>query len=167
MKDAATDGAAMNEAAVRIVRADLDDPAEQAEIVELLDHYARHPGGGGRALDPGVIARIGPGLARFPGSRVFLARDIAGRAVGVAVCFPGYSTFQAAPLLNVHDLAVHESARGRGIGRALLAAVKEDAAALGCCRVTLEVYGDNSTARRLYERAGFRPTQEFWRCELR
>jgi ribosomal protein S18 acetylase RimI-like enzyme len=75
--------------------------------------------------------------------------------VGAAVCFIGFSTFAARPLLNLHDLAVVPELRGRGIGRALLRAVEERARALGCCKLTLEVVQENTQARALYERFGF------------
>ncbi|TVQ88478.1 MAG: GNAT family N-acetyltransferase [Chromatiaceae bacterium] len=76
-------------------------------------------------------------------------------AVGVAVCFTGFSTFQARGLLNLHDLALLPAWRGRGIGRRLLAAVEAIARARGYCKITLEVRGDNAPARALYASAGF------------
>jgi ribosomal protein S18 acetylase RimI-like enzyme len=84
--------------------------------------------------------------------------------VGVAVCIGGFSTFAGRPLINVHDLAVMPTHRGRGIGRRLLEAVAERARQTGCCKVTLEVRTSNADARRLYERLGFsdaggQPTQ--------
>ena len=86
---------------------------------------------------------------------VLLVAARAERPVGVAVCFVGYSTFLARPVLNLHDLAVLPEARGGGVGAALLAAVAERARALGCAKVTLEVREDNAAARRLYARTGF------------
>jgi ribosomal protein S18 acetylase RimI-like enzyme len=76
-------------------------------------------------------------------------------AVGVAVCFVGFSTFKARPLLNIHDLAVIPTHRGRGVGRKLLDAVERKARERGCCSVTLEVLEKNVGARRLYAAAGF------------
>jgi ribosomal protein S18 acetylase RimI-like enzyme len=66
------------------------------------------------------------------------------------------------PLLNIHDIAVLPAWRGRGIARRLLDAITQHASALGCCRLTLEVRGDNTPARALYRRAGFMPAG----CEL-
>lgn len=57
----------------------------------------------------------------------------------------------------VHDLIVAEGARGRGIGAALLRAVIARLRALGAPRIMLMTLHDGH-ARRLYERAGFRPT---------
>jgi ribosomal protein S18 acetylase RimI-like enzyme len=135
--------------------ADFADPADAAAIVRLIDSYARDPRGGGAPLPPAVRDRLASGLAAHPTARAWLAFE-AGTAVGVCVGFLGYSTFQAMPLLNIHDLAVLPQHRGRGVGRALLDAVEQTANATGCCRLTLEVLEDNLPARQLYERFGFR-----------
>lgn len=138
----------------RITAADFDDPAHGAAIVAVLDSYASDPVGGGEPLSDGVRAALVPGLARQPHALVLLAFEGA-TAVGIAVCFFGFSTFRAKPLLNVHDLAVVPARRGRGIGRALLAAAEERARAAGCCKLTLEVQDGNARARAVYERFGF------------
>ena len=79
-------------------------------------------------------------------------------AIGIAVCFFGFSTFRARPLLNIHDLAVLPQHRGKGAGRALLQAAEDHARREGCCRVTLEVLESNAGARALYRRFGFDDT---------
>jgi ribosomal protein S18 acetylase RimI-like enzyme len=140
---------------LRVRRADLGDAADAAAIVLLLDAYAADPRGGGKPLPDAVRARLVAGLRQTPGSRVWLAYD-GPDAVGVCVGFVGYSTFQALPLLNIHDLAVLPGQRGRGTGRALLAAAELQALAEGCCKLTLEVQEDNAPARGLYESFGFR-----------
>ena len=142
---------------VEIVEADLSSERVIASVVDGIDAYARDPMGGGAPLPEDVRARLGPDLrahaARGVATVLLALRD--GEAVGIAVCFVGYSTFRARPLLNLHDLAVRSGARGTGAGQALLAAVAVKARALGCCKVTLEVREDNGAARRLYERTGF------------
>src|SRR5262245_54649206 len=105
---------------VRVSLANLADPAHGQAIVELLDHYAGDIMGGGKSLSREVKDVLIARLAAHHGCRVFLAFEN-GLALGVAICFTGFSTFEARPLLNIHDLAVHASVRGRGIGRALLA----------------------------------------------
>jgi ribosomal protein S18 acetylase RimI-like enzyme len=55
----------------------------------------------------------------------------------------------------VAGFAVAPDFRRRGIGRALLDAAAEEARARGARRLTLRVLGPNTTARRLYESAGF------------
>ncbi|MCC6847219.1 MAG: GNAT family N-acetyltransferase [Deltaproteobacteria bacterium] len=134
--------------------ADLADPADAAAVVAIVDAYASDPMGGGARLSDEIRTRLVPGLRAHPTALVLLA-FLDGRAVGVAVCFVGFSTFRARPLLNVHDLAVVHEARGRGVGRALLAAVEDRARARGCCKLTLEVLEENRPARALYARVGF------------
>ncbi|MDA1054591.1 MAG: GNAT family N-acetyltransferase [Planctomycetota bacterium] len=138
----------------KIVQADLANAAHQAGIVELLNMYASEPLQGGQPLDDEVQSRLIQGLAAQPNGRYFLAiRD--DEAVGLAICFIGFSTFRALPLLNIHDLAVHRDFRGQGIGTRLLDAAEQEAIRLGCCKLTLEVQQENTKARRLYERVGF------------
>ena len=140
---------------VPVRRAELGDACDAAAIVRLLNAYATDARGGGKPLPDAVLSRLVSGLRLTPASRVWLAFE-GSEAVGVCVGFLGFSTFQALPLLNVHDLAVLPEKRGRGIGRALLAAAEADALGEGCCKLTLEVQDDNAPARGLYESFGFR-----------
>jgi len=137
------------------VAADLDDPAHRIAVREMIDAYARDPMGTGQALPQQVLDRVVPGLSGHPCAVVFLAFDGTVPA-GVAVCFLGFSTFAARPLLNVHDLAVAPAYRRQGIARGLLAAVEARARELGCVKLTLEVIEENAAARALYQSVGFR-----------
>lgn len=139
---------------VDIVRADLDRPEHRLAVVELTNAYAEDPLGNGAPLAPEVLDRLMTGLRETPTAMIWLAY-VDGRPAGIATCFRGFSTFQARPLINVHDLSVRPEYRARGIGRALLRAVADEARRIGCCRVTLEVQAENVPARRLYEQEGF------------
>ena len=145
-RDAASD--------VNIIQADLDDPRHAEAVVEILDGYAKDVMGGGNPLSDEVRENLVDGLRRHPASMVFLAYQDR-RPVGIAVCFLGFSTFAAMPLVNVHDLAVSPSMRRRGIGRKLLESVQAKALELRCAKVTLEVRDDNPAAERLYRSFGF------------
>lgn len=134
--------------------ADLRQSRDARDLVVLLDAYARDPMGGGAPLPDSVKSRLPSDLAAFPTSLVLLAH-LDGDAAGAAVCFLGYSTFAAAPLLNLHDFVVAPAFRGRGVARALLEGLAVEARARGCCKITLEVLENNSRARAVYERAGF------------
>jgi len=140
--------------AIEIREADFAEAADAAAIVTLLDSYASDPVGGGEPLSVEVRRRLVPALSEQPDTLVLLAWS-ADEPVGLAVCFYGFSTFQARPLLNVHDLAVIPGHRGRGIGRQLLTDAERRALERGCCKLTLEVQDDNLTAVGLYESFGF------------
>jgi ribosomal-protein-alanine N-acetyltransferase len=58
--------------------------------------------------------------------------------------------------LHITNVAVHPAYRRRGIGRAMLAAVLEDAVRRSLSLVGLEVRPTNDEARALYESFGFR-----------
>jgi ribosomal protein S18 acetylase RimI-like enzyme len=151
--------------------ADLHQRQDQSAVLELLDMYAREPLGSGEPLALDVRERLIPDLQRLANCRAFLAFQD-DRPVGLAICFLGYSSFQARPLLNIHDLAVTPQMRGQGVGRALLQAIEAEARRSGCCRLTLEVRADNVVARRLYQDFGFNPgdpasdSLSFWKKPL-
>ncbi|MEU9864543.1 GNAT family N-acetyltransferase [Streptomyces sp. NPDC047971] len=56
---------------------------------------------------------------------------------------------------QIQGLAVADSARGRGVARALLRAAVAETGRQGCTRLTLRVLGHNKPARALYESEGF------------
>jgi ribosomal protein S18 acetylase RimI-like enzyme len=140
--------------AIRVRPADLNHPEDARHVVELLDMYSREPLGQAAPLAADVRERLLPGLREHPTTLILLAFDESS-AVGIAVCFVGFSTFAARPLLNIHDLAVRPEARGRGVGRALLHAAQRQAVQRDCCKMTLEVRDDNHIARQLYQDFGF------------
>jgi ribosomal protein S18 acetylase RimI-like enzyme len=139
---------------IRVVEADLKLPAHQKAVLAMIDVYARDPMGETKPLDPDVRARLIPGLQNHPTTVVSLAFH-GDQAVGAAVCFIGFSTFAAKPLINIHDFVVLSSLRGKGVGRSLLEAIEGKARELGCCKLTLEVMDNNHRALRIYEAAGF------------
>jgi GNAT superfamily N-acetyltransferase len=142
------------ESQIEIVEADLDRADHQDAVVDLVHAYAMDPMGNGGPLSAETRLELIPGLRRLPTTMIFLAYRER-RAIGIAVCFRGFSTFSARPLINIHDLAVMPAYRGQGVGRSLLEAVERKARDLGCCKLTLEVAENNGTARRIYGAAGF------------
>lgn len=140
--------------ALEIREANWDDEADRHAALSILDTYASGSSGGNVPLSADVKRRLIPALRQHAQALVLLAFQD-GQPAGIATCFFGFSTFHARPLLNVHDLAVMPAFQRRGIGRALLAAVEGEAAARGCCKLTLEVREDNTVARALYRQHGF------------
>ena len=116
--------------------------------------YARDPMGGGEPLPRDTQLRLCDDLQNCRGAMSWLAfKD--DKPVGLLNALPGYSTFKARPLLNVHDIAVDPAYRGQGVGQALLAEMEAHARRLGCCKVTLEVLSGNAQAQRSYAFFGF------------
>jgi GNAT superfamily N-acetyltransferase len=143
----------MNQGYITVIEADLSRPEHQAATVHLLNAYAMDPMGDGQPLSETARRDVIPGLREHPSTLVFLAyRD---DVVGLAICFRGFSTFAARPLVNISDYFVFSEHRGIGIGRQLLSAVEQRARGLGCCRLTLEVQENNHHAKRVYAAAGF------------
>lgn len=139
---------------IAIVRADYADPAHAAALIDLLDHYARDPAGGGEPLSDFARGRLVDALAARP--FIFSVLAFEGEvAVGLVNAIEGFSTFACAPLVNVHDVVVRDSYRGRGIAARLFAEVETIARERGACKLTLEVLSGNRAARTLYERLGF------------
>ncbi|TAL66673.1 MAG: GNAT family N-acetyltransferase [Burkholderiaceae bacterium] len=144
---------------VKVLMADYASPAHARALVTLLDAYARDPAGGGEPLSDFAKANLVRELAARPQAFSVLAFDGAdiGHAtpVGLVNCIEGFSTFACRPLVNVHDVVVAASHRGRGIAAQMLAEVERIARGRGACKLTLEVLSGNARARRLYERVGF------------
>jgi GNAT superfamily N-acetyltransferase len=139
---------------ISIIEADLGRREHQEAVVAMADAYSRDPFGDGKPLDPGARERLIPGLRAHPTTLIFLAFE-GDRPVGAAICFMGFSTFAARPLVNIHDLVVVPDRRGKGVGRRLLEAVERKARELGCCKLTLEVLDRNERALGAYTAFGF------------
>jgi ribosomal protein S18 acetylase RimI-like enzyme len=160
-------------AGVTIVEADLARTEHQNALVTMLDAYMRDPMEGGEPPSERVKHDLVPGLRAHPACCIFMAyRDAA--PVGFTICFLGFSTFLARPLINIHDIYVDSALRGSGIGAMLLDRIERRARELNCCRITLEVREDNRVARGLYRKTGFdrvvvgvqRIAMEFWNKPL-
>ena len=94
-------------------------------------------------------------------SLILLARSSAGGALGFAQLYPSFSSIDCAASYLLSDLFTAPSARGQGVGRALLLAAREQALDSGRTSLTLETAVDNLTAQRLYESVGFVREQGF------
>lgn len=141
---------------LQVLPVDLHDPAQAERWLNLLDHYAQDPMGGGDGLSDYAKLNLVRSIREVPGFHGALAW-LDGEAVGLINCFAGFSTFAARPLFNVHDIVVHNSLRAKGIGQALLAWAEQRAHELGCCKLTLEVLSENTRAMASYRQAGYVP----------
>jgi len=139
---------------IEVVRARYADPAHAAALLYLLDAYARDPAGGGEPLGDFARDHLIGELAARPFMFSVLAFD-GDTPVGLVNAIEGFSTFACRPLVNVHDVVVASSHRGRGIAARMFAEVEAIARERGACKLTLEVLDGNASARTLYQRLGF------------
>jgi GNAT superfamily N-acetyltransferase len=92
-----------------------------------------------------------------------LIAEADGEAVGYAVFFATFSTFECRPGLWIEDLFVRQARRGQGIGRALLAHVAALAVDRGCARLEWSALDWNEPALRFYNGLDATPLER-WRA---
>jgi GNAT superfamily N-acetyltransferase len=100
-----------------------------------------------------------------PGERVVLAESD-GRAVGLTALTVGQQVSRSGPVARVTALVVSETARGRGVGRRLMARAEELAREAGCegIELTSGLRPEREAAHRFYEAIGYeRTSYRFWR----
>jgi ribosomal protein S18 acetylase RimI-like enzyme len=139
-------------------------PADVATIVALIRElaiYEKEPLSTVKATEADILR---DGFGPTPRFECLLV-ETAGRPAGFALYYHNYSTWEGRAGLYVEDIFVSEWARGRNLGRRLLAAVSALAEARGCTRVDLSVLHWNP-ARAFYERLGFVETVEWRRYRL-
>jgi GNAT superfamily N-acetyltransferase len=95
-----------------------------------------------------------------PFAEVLIAEDD-GRAVGFALFFHNYSTFLARPGIYLEDLFVEPAYRGRGHGKALLAALARLAVERGCGRLEWAVLDWNEPSIGFYKALGAKAMDEW------
>lgn len=95
-----------------------------------------------------------------PFAEVLLAEE-ADAIAGFALFFHNFSTFLGQPGLYLEDLFVRPEFRGRGHGKALLAAVARLAVERGCGRIEWAVLDWNESALRFYRDLGALPLDDW------
>ncbi len=93
-----------------------------------------------------------------PNARVWIA-EIEGRAVGYVLAMfmvrEASAFLRARSWCEVDQLAVDPTARRRGVARALVAALAQEAQAVGVTELKAQTWGFNEPSRRLFESLGF------------
>jgi GNAT superfamily N-acetyltransferase len=111
--------------------------------------YGRH---GATALPDGVTRTTWTRFFDADEPMHALVADRDGDLLGLAHFLYHRSTIQLQPTCYLQDLFVLDSARGRGIARALVEAVYEIARSAGAPRVYWQTHETNTGAMRLYDR---------------
>jgi GNAT superfamily N-acetyltransferase len=95
-----------------------------------------------------------------------LVAERAGELLGLTHYLFHRNTIQIEPSCYLQDLFTLESARGRGVGRALIEAVYDQARSVGATRVYWHTHETNSVAMRLYDQMAKKPGAVMYRKDL-
>jgi len=87
--------------------------------------------------------------------------EIGGSAQGFALFFHNFSTFEGRPGIYLEDLFVRPDARGKGMGKALLAHLSRLTLERGCARLEWWVLDCNKPSIDFYRRLGARAMDEW------
>ena len=120
-------------------------------IARLANALSRHEGLGDKIFSAAQVREHGFGDS--PAFTVIMA-ELDGEAVGYALCQSFYNTDLACRGLWLSDVFVVAAARGRRIGRKLLAAVARQAVDQGACSLWWGVRSANTRARAFYAALG-------------
>lgn len=141
-------------AKLQIIEGNLASQKHRVALMELINVYLNDAMGEGRAQSAELGTQLISGLRGHPGALLFFA-EYAGKLIGLATCFIGFSTFEARKLMNIHDLIVLPEYRRQGVAEKILLFVEEEAKLMDCCKLTLEVRTDNAKAMLFYRKLGF------------
>jgi GNAT superfamily N-acetyltransferase len=133
-----------------------DDVPIVALLIRALSRYEKLEHEVTMTEDKLRVTMFGP----RPYAEALLAEED-GEPVGFALFFHNYSTFLAQPGLYLEDLYVHESHRGNGIGKTLLAHLAKIAVERNCGRLEWAVLDWNVDAIGFYEKLGAKPNSEW------
>ena len=93
-------------------------------------------------------------------SKIYLA-IMNGNACGFCQIYPSFSSLSMGKVWVINDLYVAEAYRRYGVAWQLLLLVSADAQSEGIISMVLETQRDNHKARSLYEKLGFKPSNDF------
>jgi len=133
-----------------------EDVDTLVELIGDLATYEREPDA--VEVDPPMLRD-----ALFAGSPLVFANvaDDGGTVIGMTIYFRNFSTWTGRLGIYLEDFYVRPEARGRGVGRALLAALVDEARAHGYARIDWSVLNWNESAIRFYRSVGARPLSDW------
>src|SRR5262249_1937120 len=92
--------------------------------------------------------------------------EVHGKAVGFALFFSNYSTWQGKPGMYLEDLFVQPDQRGTGVGKKLLKRLGEICHERGYGRMEWQVLNWNTLATDFYDRLGAKPVKDWTKYRL-
>ncbi len=150
---------------IEVIRCDFANPEHCQAEIDLMKTYMLDKMGDATPLSDEQNKQLIEGLKNLPTALTLLAK-CDGEYVGLTNSFVNFGTFAARPFLNIHDVIVKSSHRGKKIGKQLLEEnIRIANEELNCVKITLEVRDDNKVAQNLYKSLGFadtNPPMYFW-----
>ena len=134
-----------------------DDVPAIGRMIRELAEFEREPDA--VKATPAMLhdALFGPDAV----ASALLALDDAGEAVGFALWYRSFSTWEGVPGLYLEDLYVAESQRGSGLGAKLLSALARIVVHRGWTRLEWSVLRWNSEAIAFYDSLTARPLDDW------
>jgi GNAT superfamily N-acetyltransferase len=129
-------------------------PDDAPVVARLLGEF-RDWWGNSEPADAEMLVSVRRIMGGGDGEYLLAAAAGRGEPVAVAQIRFRWSVWKSADDCWLEDLYVRESARRRGLGRALVEAAVERATAHGCRRIELDVNEGNAAALALYQQCGF------------
>jgi GNAT superfamily N-acetyltransferase len=136
---------------VKVDRATEQDIEAIAQILGEVESYY-----GGKEVAPPLDQIKNALFSDRPAATVLLARDD-DQALGLASFSLLWPAAGAESSLYLKELYVRNLARRRGVGRALMTSLREEADAAGCSRIEWTADRDNPDAVDFYAAVGFEP----------
>ncbi|MFI7675331.1 GNAT family N-acetyltransferase [Actinophytocola sp. NPDC049390] len=137
----------------RAVPSDVDT---MVELIHELADYERAPEECHVTAEQLHKALFGPDPAVFAH-----VAELAGEVVGCALWFKNFSTWDGVHGIYLEDLYVRPSARGSGLGKALLVALADECVRQGYTRLQWSVLNWNEPAIGFYRSLGAVPLDEW------
>jgi ribosomal protein S18 acetylase RimI-like enzyme len=135
---------------MRIWRATPEEAGDVARLLVAFREWMGRDWPGEDSIRASVDRLIGD-----PATEYLLGAPDDGPPAGIAQLRYRWTVWWEAEDCWIEDVFVAESARGSGLGRALVQGALDRAAERGCRRADLDTDHDNVPARRLYESLGF------------
>jgi GNAT superfamily N-acetyltransferase len=138
-------------------------PDDVGLILKLIRELAEYE----RAVEQAVATEeqikrnlFGEGFGRGPVAECLIG-ELGGRPEGFAVFFSNFSTWLGTSGIYLEDLFVRPSARGHGLGKALLVRLAQIAVERRCGRLEWAVLDWNEPAIGFYKALGAEPMDEW------
>jgi len=129
-------------------------------LADIFDRYRAHYGEASDVFRSASWLEENLTTSRL---RAFVAED-GPTFIGFAITVDVPASLRLAHFWQIRDLFVLPTYRRLGVGRALLASVREAASASGALRLVLQTEDDNDPALRLYIDSGYTPIRGY--CSL-